>query len=300
MIEKTAAPATKVSEGRSFFLKAHSVPIALLPFFAFVTFFLLWPISDVLIKSLKGNSGEWTLSNFEPMTHGIYLTAFQTSIELGLITAFIGAVVGAFFAFVIENYAGRKLTAVLDSISAVFANSGGVPLAFMFIASFGANSAVIRILRGIGLDLYANGFSLFSLTGVAFVYSFFQIPLMVLVFKPALKGLRKEWREASMSLGGSNWDFIRRIAVPVLFPSFFGSMLLLFAGGFSAYATARAMTVGNVPLVPLIIGTLVDGNVIANKANQGAALAVGMILVAVIAMTGYVWAQRTTSKWQAR
>jgi putative spermidine/putrescine transport system permease protein len=271
-----------------------------MPFFLFIATFLAWPIVDVVIKSFKSNSGQWTLGNYSPLTSGLYLNAFKTSIRLGLVTAIIGAILGAFFAYVIESYAGKRLTAVLDSISAVFANSGGVPLAFMFLASFGASSGFIKVLKNLGWDIYGHGFSLFNFTGIVIVYCFFQVPLMVLIFKPALKGIRKEWREANVSLGGTTWDFLRRVAIPVLFPSFFGSALLLFAGGFSAYATARAMTVGNLPLVPLVIGNLVDGNVIADKANLGAALAVGMILVAFIAMAGYVWAQRTASKWRSQ
>ena len=77
-----------------------------------------------------------------------------------------------------------------------------------------------------------------------------------------------------------------------------GAFFLLFSGGFSAYATARALTVGTVPLVPIIIGTLVDGNVISDQANLGDALAVGMIIVAAVGMVGYIWAKRKAAKWQ--
>ena len=131
------------------------------------------------------------------------------------------------------------------------------------------------------------------------VYSFFQIPLMFLVFKPAITGLRKEWLEASTSLGASSATYFRRVALPILIPPFLGSFFLLFSGGFSAYATARALTVGTVPLVPIIIGTLVDGNVVSNEINLGDALAVGMIIVATVGMAGYIWAQKRANKWRS-
>jgi putative spermidine/putrescine transport system permease protein len=60
------------------------------------------------------------------------------------------------------------------------------------------------------------------------------------------------------------------------------------------------MTVGNVPLVPLIIGSLVDGNVIANQVNLGDALAVGMVLIAVISMSGYLLAQKYAARWRTK
>ena len=73
------------------------------------------------------------------------------------------------------------------------------------------------------------------------VYTYFQIPLMVIVFLPALDGIRPQWREATESLGGTTWQYWRRVAGPLLAPAFLGSTLLLFANAFSAYATAAAL-----------------------------------------------------------
>lgn len=273
--------------------------LPLLPFFLFASFFLLWPVLAVTLRSLHGNKNEWTLANYAPiLKSGPYLHSFATSIKLSLITSIIGALVGAFFAFVVIKYAPARFSGVLDSISAVFANSGGVPLAFMFVAAFGVEGVATKILKALGWDIYAGHFTIFSFTGVVMVYSFFQIPLMVLVFKPAIAGLRKEWLEASTNLGASALTYWRRVAIPILTPSFIGAFFLLFAGSFSAYATARALTVGTVPLVPIIIGTLVDGNVVSDQANLGDALAVGMVVVAGVAMVGYIFAQRKAAKWR--
>jgi len=274
--------------------------LPLLPFLAFTSFFLIWPVVAVTIRSFHGNKGEWTLANYTPILHhGPYFHAFVVSLKLSLMTAIIGSILGALFAYVVVKYAHGRFGAVIDSISAVFANSGGVPLAFMFIAAFGVEGVVTKAFKSLGWDIYAGHFTIFSFTGVVLVYSFFQIPLMVLVFKPAIAGLRKEWEEASTNLGASHLTYWRRVAVPILTPSFVGAFFLLFAGGFSAYATARALTVGTVPLVPIIIGTLVDGNVISDQANLGDALAVGMIFVATIVMAGYIWAQRAAAKWRS-
>jgi putative spermidine/putrescine transport system permease protein len=274
--------------------------LPLLPFFIFTGYFLLWPILGVTLKSLHDNNGNWSLSNYTPLLSGAYRHAFITSIRLSVITSLISSVLGGFFTFVIVKSAGTRLTAIIESIAAVFANSGGVPLAFMYIAAFGAEGMFTKILKFFGWNIYAGHFTLFSFTGVVMVYTFFMSPLMVIVFRPAILGLRKEWSEASLNLGATPLTYWRRIAVPILTPSFIGSFFLLFAGAFSAYATARALTVGTVPLVPIIIGTLVDGNVISNEANLGDALAVGMILVAALAMVGYLWAQRSAAKWRVQ
>jgi putative spermidine/putrescine transport system permease protein len=277
----------------------NSGVLPLLPFFLFTGFFLIWPVIAVTLRSFKGNKEEWTLANYRPILHsGPYFHSFVISLKLSLVTGLIGALLGAFFAYVIVKYAHGKFGAVIDSISAVFANSGGVPLAFMFVAAFGTEGIVTKVLKTLGWDIYAGHFTIFSFTGVVMVYSFFQVPLMVLVFKPAIAGLRKEWEEASINLGANSFTYWRRVGIPILIPSFVGAFFLLFAGGFSAYATARALTVGTVPLVPIIIGNLVDGNVVSDQTHLGDALAVGMIVVATIVMAGYIWARSRAAKWR--
>ena len=277
----------------------NSGVLPLLPFFIFTGFFLIWPVVAVTLRSFKGNKEEWTLANYRPILHsGPYFHSFVVSLKLSLVTGLIGALLGAFFANVIVKYAHGKFGAVIDSISAVFANSGGVPLAFMFVAAFGTEGVVTKVLKSLGWDIYAGHFTIFSFTGVVMVYSFFQVPLMVLVFKPAIAGLRKEWEEASINLGASSFTYWRRVGIPILIPSFVGAFFLLFAGGFSAYATARALTVGTVPLVPIIIGNLVDGNVVSDQTHLGDALAVGMIVVATIVMAGYIWARGRAARWR--
>ena len=135
-----------VGSGTDVSRRTRFIYLPLVPFILFTSYFLIWPILAVTIRSLKGNDGSWTFSNFRTIMHGSYLHAFLTSIKLALTTAAIGSIIGAFIAYVIVRYAGTKLTSILDSISAVFANSGGVPLAFMFIASFGVQGMVTKWL----------------------------------------------------------------------------------------------------------------------------------------------------------
>jgi putative spermidine/putrescine transport system permease protein len=122
----------------------------------------------------------------------------------------------------------------------------------------------------------------------------------VIVITPALTALRKEWRDSAANLGASKFQYWQKVGIPILMPSFIACYLLLFASAFSAFATARALTVGNIALVPLQIGSLVDGNVTINQANLGYALAFGMIVISLIAMIPYLWIQSRTSKWQNR
>ena len=54
-----------------------------------------------------------------------------------------------------------------------------------------------------GFDIYSAGFNLFTFTGLTLTYLYFQIPLMVLVMRRRIDGLKREWREAAEMLGAS-------------------------------------------------------------------------------------------------
>ena len=115
-------------------------------------------------------------------------------------------------------------------------------LAFAFLATFAVNGLVTLFFKNIlNVEVPYDSSWLYSLTGLAVVYTYFQIPLMLIVFLPSLDGLRQEWYDASASLGGGGWAFWRHVGGPILAPSFLGALLLLFTNAFSAYATAAAL-----------------------------------------------------------
>lgn len=259
----------------------------IVPFLIFTGYFLFWPIFSIARASITDNKHHFSLGVYKLLFTGIYREAFISSFKLSVFSALAAGVLGAFLAFAISRTSGT-VKSFTSSAAGVLANTGGVPLAFMFVAAFGQDGLVTKILLFFHWDIYAGSFDLGNFWGILLVYCFFQIPLMVIVFSPAIENMKKEWVEASDSLGGSNFQFFRFVTAPILFPAYVSATLLLFASAFSAYATARAMTIGNLPLVPLVIGTLVDGNVIPSEANLGDALAMGMVLISGLAIFAYL------------
>jgi putative spermidine/putrescine transport system permease protein len=132
--------------------------------------------------------------------------------------------------------------------------------------------------------------------GLSLVYLYFQFPLMVLVMVPALDGLRREWREAAATLGANQWIYWRHIGIPILLPSFLGSMILLFGNAFGAYATAFAFAGSALNIVPIVIGGQIQGDVLFNP-GLGNALALGMVVIMAISLLGYSYMMRRSSRW---
>jgi putative spermidine/putrescine transport system permease protein len=172
-------------------------------------------------------------------------------------------------------------------------------LAFAFIATIGIQGLVTRLLAQLaGLDIYADGFWLYEVPGLMIVYLYFQVPLMVITFMPALEGLRPQWAEANAALGGSRAGYWRNVAFPILAPSFFGCLLLLFANAFSSFATAAALVSQGSPLVTLQIRGALISETVLGRQNLAGALALGMIIVMVALMAAYSVLQRRTERWQ--
>jgi putative spermidine/putrescine transport system permease protein len=272
--------------------------LGILPFAVYITLGLLLPLLAVTIGAFQGDNGGFTLKNVNAATHGIYLHGFWQSIILSVVSSIVPAILGLVLAYAIFTAKrGNILRQVTITASGVFANFGGVPLAFLFIASLGSTGLLTHWLSNLGLNLYNHGFNLYSLIGVIVVYFYFQVPLMVLVILPALEGLRPAWREAAENMGARTWDYWRFVGGPVLLPAFLGCVLLLFGSALSAYATAEALTNGTIPLTSIQIGSFLNGNVIAGQENIGKALGLGMVVIIAIAMVVYVALQRRVAKW---
>jgi putative spermidine/putrescine transport system permease protein len=273
--------------------------LGVVPFGVYIVLGLVIPTIAIAIGAFKSNSGALTTSNIDTAVHGTYLTGLETSLELSAITAVLGGVFGLLVAYaILTAKRGNVLRRVVITLSGVFANFGGVPLALLFIAALSTTGVVTGWITDIfNFNIWDHGFTLYDLRGVAIVYMYFQVPLMVLVILPALEGLRPAWREAAHNMGASSWQYWRYVGGPVLFPSFLGCMLLLFGAGLSAYATAEALTGGTIALTSIQIGALLNGNVLAGQENLGYALGLIMVLIIAVVMVLYSLLQRRAARW---
>jgi len=274
--------------------------LALVPFHLYVGLFLILPTLIVAIGAFTTAQGGFTLDNVGRLfTDDVLVSAFMKSIQLAITTAIAGAIFGALLAWaVVRGDPNGQLRQVVIAASGVLAQFGGVMLAFAFLATFGFNGLVTIFFKSyLKVDVLSDASWLYSLTGLAVVYTYFQIPLMLIVFLPSLDGLRQEWYDASANLGGNGWAFWRHVGGPILAPSFLGALLLLFTNAFSAYATAAALVSQGSPIITLQIANQFQSEVVLGQENVGKAIALGMIIIVSIVMTLYALIQRRASRW---
>jgi putative spermidine/putrescine transport system permease protein len=272
--------------------------VGVAPFFLYVGLFLLLPSVVIAFGSVTTKDGTPTLANMTEIFQPYLIKSFMNSAIISIASAIIGAIAGALLAYAVATGNPRgALRRMVTSASGVLAQFGGVTLAFAFIATVGTVGFVTLFLKDRGIDIFANGVWLYELSGLTLVYTYFQIPLMVLVFLPALDGIRPQWREATESLGGSTWHYWRYVAGPLLAPAFLGCTLLLFANGFSAYATTAALVTQGGIIVPLQISNLFTSETGRAQPGLAKALALAMIVIVTIVMLLYTLLQRRTSRW---
>ena len=255
--------------------------LCLLPFAVFFIAFQVAPLLWVALNSLR-TSDAWGLGNFtEILGSPFYRQAIRYSLEISIWSSLIGLLIA-----VLGSYSLRQVDSKLRDFVMAFANMtsnfAGVPLAFAFIILLGFNGALTLLLKQIGL---LEDFSIYSKSGLILVYTYFQIPLGVLLLYPAFDALREDWRESAALLGASHWQFWRHIGLPVLTPALLGTFVILLANALGAYATVYALTTGNFNVLPIRIAGLVAGDI---SLDPNLASALAMVLVGLMTLVTVV------------
>lgn len=275
--------------------------LILLPFLVIVFLYEILPLVMMIISSFKSETDSsilFTLENYiTTFTKLSYQKAIINSLKITFISTVFGIVIGFLGAQSAQSSHG-KLKNVFLTVLNMTSNFAGVPLAFAYMIILGNSGVILLIARTYGLEAIAN-FDLYTSTGLILMYVYFQIPLSTLLMIPAFNGVREEWKEANKLMGGGALHFWARVGIPVLMPSIFGTISVLFANALAAYATAYALLMNNYSLLPVNITGMFTGDM-TMRPHLGAALSVVMMLLmlAAILINNYIIHQ--TTKWKGR
>ena len=267
------------------------------PFFVFALMFLILPTAYLMLGAFQDDEGGFTLANLAALSQPSIVAAYWISIKISFASAILGALIGLAIAIaIVRGGLPAWVRSSTMTFSGVASNFAGVPLAFAFLATLGRLGLVTVLLNAIGVNIYATGFSILSFWGLTLTYLYFQIPLMVVIITPAIDGLKKEWGEAAATLGATQAQYWRMVVIPVIWPSFLGTVILLFANAFGAIATAYALTGSSLNIVPILLYAQIRGDVLHNP-HLGYAIAFGMIFITGLANIFYIWFRTRSERW---
>ena len=275
--------------------------LALIPFLFLIVMYELLPLIMLVVDSLKSEQSKdilFTLENYQKIFSTLsYRKAIANSLKITSVSTAFGIVIAFLGARAAYNSRGKFRNVYLTVLN-MTSNFAGVPLAFAYMIILGNAGMVKQIADMYGIG-FLQDFDLYSSTGLTMIYVYFQIPLSTLLLIPAFNGIRKEWGEANMLLGGTSARFWQKVGIPVLLPSLFSTLSVLFANALSAYATAYALLMNNFSLLPINISASFVGD-IKSKPKLGAALSVVMMIIMSIVILVNNYITKKTTKWEGR
>ncbi|MCI8838182.1 MAG: ABC transporter permease [Hungatella sp.] len=255
--------------------------LALIPFLLIAFLYEIIPLAMVIINSFQPDAGGgFTLENYSTVfSKLLYRKAILNSIKISLLSSSAGIVIAFLGARAAHEHGGR-LNSVFMTVLNMVSNFAGIPLAFAYMILLGNAGFMVNVGKEFGISALAD-YNLYTTNGMSLIYVYFQIPLSTLLLIPAFEGVRREWKEACTLLGGGRNVFWTRVGLPVLMPSILGTFSVLFANALAAYATAYALMMNNISLLPIQIAGCYTGEV-KIRTGLGGALSVTMMVIMVI------------------
>ncbi len=265
-------------------------------FLLFVIAFMGLPVIRLVSSSLsKPGAAEFSLENYEKIvTSAYYHQSFLNSIMLSLQSSVYGIVLALFCSYAITKFAGEKTQSNLLVVVNMTSNFAGLPLGFALTLMLGNTGMFMILLQQFGIDI-SKSFSIYSVQGLVIAYTYFQVPLGIMLLYPIYRGIKDDWKEAASILGASSPQFWARIGIPAVLPSVLSTFTVLFANAMGAYATAYYLVSSSYNIVPIRISALMSGDV-RTKPELGSALAVSLAMVLILVMLINDWASRVANR----
>ena len=265
-------------------------------FFLLIAAFMAIPMVSLVTTSFSTpKAGGFTLDNFiKVFTSKLYQVSFFNSLALSLQSSLYGILIALVSSYAITRFVSEKAQNNMLVVINMTSNFAGMPLAFALTLMLGNTGMFIILLGQMGIDL-SESFSIYSVQGLVIAYTYFQVPLGIMLLYPIYRGVREDWKEAASILGASTVQFWMRIGIPTILPSVLSTFTLLFANAMGAYATAYYLVSSSYNLVPIRISALMSGD-IRTKPELGSALAVTLALVLIVIMLINDWASRLAAR----
>ena len=162
--------------------------------------------------------------------------------------------------------------------------------AISWIQALGQSSPVLSLVGlappvGAAHPLYSRG-------GVILLLTIQHTPLVFLVVLAALRGLPREMSEAARIAGGRPWRLLTRVMLPLLAPTLVAGVALAFVSALGNFGIPALLGIpGRFVTLPVLIWRRLAGFG-PSVLTDVAVLAMGLALVAVLAVILQTWLQR--------
>jgi iron(III) transport system permease protein len=219
---------------------------------------IVYPLVLVLVEGFRGPEG-WTLDFVRLfLQRRNEASALWGSLWISLATVALAGVIGIPLAFLFWRYdfAGRRILGALVALPAVLPPLVGV-IAFLFLygESGFASLLVQRLLR-----LDQPPWRLQGAGAILLVHAYSMYVYFYLFTRAGLASLDAAVFEAAASLGAGRLRTLRRVVLPLLYPSLAGGALLTFMTALASFSAPYIFGGGFRVMTTQIVATRLNGD----------------------------------------
>lgn len=190
--------------------------------------FVLWPILTLLLRSIKGQGGQWTLGYFDNILKQYGRPLFNSA-WVGVATALLATLFSLGLAIFVASLKGWQQKVVnfillLAMVSPPFVSS------LSYIQLFGRRGYITSGLLGLSLNPY-NAFGVILMQSISFV------PMSALFLQNFIKTIDGNTLRSAKDLGAKDGKLLRDILLPLIAPGILASLTLTFIRSLADFGT---------------------------------------------------------------
>lgn len=231
---------------------------------------VLLPICALLIKASGIGWTQLAAILSSPRT----ISAIRVTLTMAAAATLFNAAYGLLLAWALARYdfpGKRILDALVDVPFALPTAVAGLALTTLF-AKNGWLGAPLGML---GIQ------AAYAPLGIAIAMAFTSVPFVVRTVQPVIEDLGSDVEEAGRSLGASDWQILRKVIFPAIFPAFLAGCSLAFARSLGEFG-AVIFIAGNQPGKTEIIALLTFIRLEEYNYEGAAAIAAIMLAMAFV------------------
>jgi len=201
------------------------------------------------------------------------LSSLVASIEVALVTTVVATVIGTMLAFGLVRAQSRatRPAEVLMLLNLV-------------TPEIAAGIAFLLLFSQIGITL--------SLTTVAIAHITFSIAYVTIIVRGRLASINAEVEEAAQDLGATNFQAVRLVTLPLLWPAIVASGMLVFVMSFDDFVSSFFTSGAGTSLLPIRIYGMIHFGVTPEVNAVGTVMMAITILIVLAALAVYARQRR--------
>ncbi len=246
-------------------------PRLLVAFTALVVCYLFAPIAVVVLFSFNKEDslavfGGFSTRWYVALLHdgGIHASLIA-SLEIGAATMMIAGIAGTALALGLER-SGLRAARVVE----------GTVMLNLVSPEIATAVAALLIFTQLGITL--------SLATVILANATWAIAYVTIIVRSRLASLSSQVEEAALDLYASQWQTIRLVTLPLLWPAILASSLLVFVMSFDDFITTYFVSGLGVPPLPVRIYSMIRFGVTPEINAIGALMTVATVSLALTAL----------------